>query len=171
MQAENNDRWYAVHTQSRKEKLALNHLERQGFDSFCPYHRVSKRSGKKYSDTLLPFFPNYLFVRMDLAQDRWRSVNGTVGVRRLVQFGGSGAPDPMPVGLVERFQELSVGNGEISFTQNLSPGDRVRISEGPFAEMYGTLVRADGLERVTILLNILSGETKVELDRRSLVRV
>ncbi|GAB5488634.1 MAG: transcription/translation regulatory transformer protein RfaH [Parasphingorhabdus sp.] len=168
MQNEGEYRWYVAHTQSQKEKLALLHLERQGFTSFFPCQNISKRYGKKYRVVSRPFFPNYIFVHLNLARDRWRSINGTIGVRQLVQFGGEGMPAPAPIGFVERLQEMNHENGELDLVDDFSPGDRVRISGGPFAELHGTLLKVDSLERVTILMKFLSGETKVGLERRFL---
>jgi transcription antitermination factor NusG len=42
------------------------------------------RHARKVRAALGAYFPAYLFVRFDLTKDRWRSVNGTLGVSRLV---------------------------------------------------------------------------------------
>lgn len=163
-------RWYAVQTRPRSEALALRHLENQGFEAYCPRLRRIKRIGRNKVATLDPFFPGYLFVSMDLERQRWRSVNGTIGVLRLVGFGNSdgGRPAPLPLGLVERFRDLSHGD-ELRFEERLSPGDAVRVTAGPFAELCGVLESAGDVERVTILLDILSKSTRVKISRDMLI--
>lgn len=165
-------RWYVVQTQPRREELAVRHLRNQQFDVFCPLRRQAKRVGRHTKTVLAPFFPAYLFVRLGLERDRWRSINGTVGVLRLVSFGArsSGWPAAMPNGLVEQFQRMSAaGEGELRFDDPLKPGDEVRIMRGPFEQLCGTFESAQDHERVTVLLQILSGEIKVRLSRDMLI--
>ena len=71
--------------------------------------------------------------------------------------------------MVERLQELSTPDGELSFDERLVPGDRVRIAGGPFDALCGILERAGEADRVTILLEILSRKTRVEMDRGRLI--
>lgn len=163
-------RWYAVQTQPRREALALQHLKNQQFDAFCPLRRGLEQVGRHKSMGLLPLFPGYVFTRLDLERQRWRSVNGTIGVLRIVSFGERGSrPTALPDGLIEHLQALSAETGEIKFRDELAPGDAVRIVGGPFDQLCGTLESAGELERVTILLDILSKATRVQVSRGMLI--
>lgn len=163
-------RWYAVQAQPRREALALRHLRNQQFEAFCPFQRRSS-VGRSRSAGPTAFFPGYLFVQLDLEHQRWRSVNGTIGVIRLVGSGTNGSlyPIPLPEGLVEHFQHLSAETGELRLEEQLSPGDKVRVVGGPLADVCGILQSSGELERVTILLSILSKETKVRVPRDMLI--
>ena len=160
-------RWYVVQTQPRKERLAEHHLRNQDFETFCPVSKRTRRRGSRAQSVLASFFPGYLFVELDVGRQRWRSVNGTIGVIRLVSFGASpGAlPAPLPEGLVERLRQMSGADGELSFDDRLARGDRVRVMNGPFETLCGTLESAGDKERVTVLLEWLSKETRVEIER------
>ena len=164
-------RWYVAQTKPRAEALALTHLGNQNFSAFSPMRTRVRRLRGRTIHARTSFFPGYVFVRLDLERQRWRSVNGTIGVTRLVGFGerNHGQPAPLPPGLVERLQELSGADGELRFEEQFSPGDTVRIMGGPFDQLIGTLESAGDLERVTILLDILSKETRVRLSRDMLV--
>jgi len=115
----------------------------------------------------LPFFPGYMFVLLDLDRDRWRAVNGTMGVRTLVMQGEK--PLPCPVGLVEKLQSFSDENGIFNAAFDLKMGDAVRIVNGPFADAIGKLARLDGAGRVRILLQIMRAEITVIVDARAVV--
>jgi transcriptional antiterminator RfaH len=147
--------------------LALQHLGNQKFETFCPLRRIEKRVGKRVVTGLAPFFPSYVFVRFDPAAARWRSINGTIGVLRLVSFGNE--PAAMPRGLVERLLELSGPDGELGFDEHLQAGDTVRIVGGPFDALCGQLVTEAPRKRVTILLDLLSGATRVDVERARLI--
>jgi transcriptional antiterminator RfaH len=160
-------RWYVVQAQPRREQLALVHLGRQNFETFCPTRIKVSRSGHKLVKGRVPFFPGYLFVSLDLDSERWRSINGTIGVMRLVGFGSGGRPAPVPHGFVERLLELEDGNCPTEDT--LRAGDRVRVIGGPLDDLCGVLDEANQHERVTILLSLLGTATRVTLRRGSLI--
>lgn len=161
-------RWYAVQAQPRREQLALSHLERQGFASFCPFVTKLRKSRCARAATRAPFFPGYLFVDLDLEQERWRSINGTIGVMRLVGFSSSGRPAPLPRGFVEALQELTI-SGAGQAVDELNIGDRIRVIGGPFDDLCGVLETSAEQERVTILLSLLGQEARVSLRRGSLI--
>ena len=161
-------RWFAVQTQPRKERLALHHLRNQSFETFCPLRRTSRRVGGRNLTMLEPFFPSYAFVRLDMTRDRWRSVNGTIGVARLISFGPE--PAAVPDWLVERFRTLCDDDGELAFDEDLHAGEKVKIIGGPLDTLCGQLITAEPRKRVTVLLELLSGATRVNVARERLVR-
>jgi transcription elongation factor/antiterminator RfaH len=160
-------RWYAAQVQPRKEQLALAHLARQRFVTYCPIIKRTKRLRKQSVSAAEPLFPGYVFVALDCEREPWRSVNGTIGVLRLVSFGMQ--PAAMPRGFVEQLQNLAGGDGHVQFDEALRPGDGVRIVGGPFDGLCGSLASSSGRERVTVLLQMLAGETKVTMPRSSLI--
>lgn len=158
--------WYAAQTQVRKERLAMTHLARQSLVAQCPLVRRPRRVAGRVQNTLEPLFPGYVFVSLDCDLERWRSVDGTIGVTRLVRFGLR--PAPLPDGFVEQICALG-DTGEAVFEVGLGEGDRVRIVGGAFDELCGTLLTADARRRVTVLLQLLSGDIKVTLPRERLL--
>ena len=55
------------------------------------------------------------------------------------------------------------------FDDRFAPGDRVRIMDGPFEDLCGTLESAGDKERVIILLEFLARKTRVEIERGRLI--
>ena len=78
------ERWYVAMTAPRKERIAEINLANQGFRAFLPRQLATRRHADKFRTALAPVFPRYLFVIVDLERARWRSVNGTIGVQRLI---------------------------------------------------------------------------------------
>ena len=159
-------RWYVAAVQPGREDAAEAHLARQGFVSFAPRRLKTVKHARRLSERKVPLFPGYVFVSLDLDIHRWRSVNGTFGVRSLVTAGDR--PSPVPRGLVESFIELTNGSGIMNPASDLAPGQRVQVLTGPFADFIGTIERLDGKDRVRVLLGLLNGESPVTLDRRML---
>lgn len=160
--------WYVVQAQPRKEKLALAHLERQGFSCFLPLVKRPLKKAGKATFALNPFFPGYLFVAFDKDRDRWRSINGTIGVIRLVSFGEQ--PTALPEGFVEALMGKVGAEDDCPLTADLTAGAPVRIIGGIFDDLTGTLLSSRPQERVIVLLDLLSGPRRVSLPGNQLIR-
>ena len=104
-----------------------------------------------------------MFIALDLHRDRWRSVNGTFGVDRLLMRAGE--PEPVPYGLVEQLSEAAAADGVVRCGPALKQGQNIRVTAGPFAELMGTLDQLDDQGRVRVLLDILGGKIRVVLSR------
>ena len=163
------DRWYAVHTLPHREFGAAKQLEFQGYASFLPTHRKTVRHARRFRTVHAAFFPRYLFVRMNLARDRWRAVNGTFGVSGLVMAGEF--PAPVPQGIVEALNGLVDPHGVLSFSGLMQPGQTVRFLTGPFADRIGELIHADDKNRVHVLLDVMGVKTTVRVTTQALVPV
>jgi transcriptional antiterminator RfaH len=161
------ERWYVVHTLPHREMHAERQLVAQGFRTFLPRYGKTVRHARKLRTVNAPFFPRYLFVAFDLEHDRWRSVNGTFGVARLMMANES--PIPVPRGVVESLAVSCGANGHLQLGKTLNLGDRVRVLSGPFADLVGGLTRVDGSGRVQILLRLLGGEVPVSIEREALM--
>jgi transcriptional antiterminator RfaH len=154
-------------TQPRREAFAREQLERQGFRCFLPLLRRTVRHARKVETRLSALFPRYAFLVLDLGRDRWRSVNGTSGVVRLLMEGER--PRPVPEGVVESLLASVDDAGAVSFGRELRPGDRVRILTGPLADRLATVARLDEKGRVALLLEILGAERPVVMGRGDLL--
>ncbi|MER9926265.1 transcription antiterminator NusG [Mesorhizobium sp. M0048] len=162
-------RWYAASVFPGKEHVAERHLRIQGFQPFVPRCEKTVRHARRLETRVAAYFPGYMFIALDVALQRWRSINGTFGVRSLVMQGDR--PLPVPSGLVERFIALTRRHGLLDFSGGLSAGASVRILSGPFVEMIGRLDRLDPAGRARVLVAIMNGEIPVDLDTRDLVAI
>ena len=154
-------RWYVAQTQPYAEGRALANLEKQSFPTFCPRVRKSRRHARRFESVLVPLFPRYIFVQLDLSCDRWRSVRSTRGVARMIMQGE--APQPVAPGVVEVLRKRTSVDGSVDFTHRLNIGQSVRIAHGPFADLIGTLEHLDSAGRVRVLLSLLGRSVSVAL--------
>ena len=162
-------RWYAVRSHPRKEVLADQQLARQGFRTFLPTYRKVSQRPTRVETVDAPFFPGYLFVHFGTEVDRWRSVNSTVGVQRIVSFGDT--PAPAPRGLVEGMIESASDNGLLQFNEDLKPGEQIRLIGGPLNGHLGVFVGASEGDRVSILMTMLAREVSARVPRAQVMRV
>lgn len=157
--------WYVISTKPGCENTAETNLARQGFTTWTPSQVRVVRHARRRLEKRVPFFPGYLFVQLDVGRQRWRSVNGTFGVRCLITQGER--PLPCPQGLIEELQRLSESDRILSAA--IESGDAVRIVSGPMAELIGSLVHLDSAGRARVLLKLLNSEVAVTLDAARLI--
>jgi transcription antitermination factor NusG len=157
------ERWFVVQTLHHREKLARLHLTAQCFRSFLPSFRKTVRHARQWREVVAPVFPGYIFVALDPERDRWRSINGTFSVARLVC--AHGRPTPVPAGVVEALLATVDETGLVRFDGGLRPGQPVRVLAGPFAQIHGVLERLDGKGRVRVLLKIMGCQAPITIDQ------
>jgi len=160
------ERWYVAQTLHHREKLAQLHLQAQGFRSFFPRFRRTARHARKLREVVAPIFAGYVFIILDAERDRWRSINGTLGVARLLT--ALEQPIPVPAGIVEALVGAIDSSGLVDLGRDLSQGQSVRVIAGPFAGGLGVLERLDSRSRVRVLLNIMGSQAPLTIDQSEL---
>ncbi len=154
--------WYVAYTQPKAEAKAKVNLEQQGFNVYLPCLHATRRHARRVTTVIRPFFPNYLFVSIDPRFDRWRSVNGTYGVRHLITQGTQ--PLPVPEGIVESIQSMEDQAGYISLhPPAFTLGQTLEIREGPMALHVGVFQRMSEKERVVLLIELLGRQVSVKV--------
>ena len=155
--------WYVVNTKSREETKALFNLKRQGFNTYLPQYKKTRRHARRTDTILAPLFPKYLFVEFDLDLENWSCINSTFGVSRLIKFGSM--PTPVPSELVEEIQARENEEGLVSLNRYLKikQGDEVTIITGAFSEHTGIFECQDDDARIIILLSLMGRDVRVRL--------
>ena len=163
--------WYAMRSKPNKEEFLAGQLEAYGVEVFFPRLRttpVNPRSRK-----VRPFFPNYLFVHVDLDEVNVSILRWMPGASSLVSFDGEPAsvPDPLIAALERQLDLLNAAARQQ--TNDLKPGDLVAIVDGPFAGYEAIFdARLSGQDRVRVLLNFLQArQVPVDLQSRQIRRV
>ena len=155
------ERWYIARTLPQRELQAAKQLANQDFRAFVPRYWKNRRHARRVETISAPLFPRYIFIILDRSRDRWRSINGTLGVERLLIQGGG--PQPVPHGVVERLVESADAEGNIDFHHQLRKGQTIKVMAGPFAELVGQLEWLDDRGRVRVLLELMGGTVRVTL--------
>ena len=155
------NQWFLVQTKPKQEVRALENLERQGLNTFCPQILVEKLSRGKRKISKEVLFPNYLFVNFDQALVSALSINHTRGVSKLVSFGSY--PTQIPERLIQQLQERVNHNNSNPISNLPEPGDRLQVLEGPFRGLNAIFSQVDGDSRAVVLITILSQKVKAVL--------
>jgi transcriptional antiterminator RfaH len=157
-------RWYVVQTQVNGEAKAADNLRRQGYEVYLPRYLKRRRHARKVDFAAKPLFPRYMFVAIDIATQRWRSVQSTIGVSRLVTNGDAPAAVPEGVVCTLRAREDAKGFVKMDAVPAFAPGDKIRVLAGTFMDSAGLFNAMADHDRVSILLDMLGRKVRVLLD-------
>jgi len=156
--------WYVVQTQVNAEARAARNLIRQGFEIYLPRYLKRRSHARKIEKVAAPLFPRYMFVRVDIATQRWRSIQSTFGVSCIVSNGADPAPVAGKVLHLLRAKEDESGFIRIDQRPSFATGQKVRVLTGAFADIIGLFDGLGDRERVAILLDLLGQKVRVSID-------
>lgn len=156
--------WYAAFTQPNSELRCAMHLRNQGFPAYLPRLLRRRNHARRIEQIAVPLFPRYIFVGIDLGRQRWRSVNGTVGVSHLISHGER--PTRVDDRIIEAIAAREGADGfvRLSKIQSFKPGQSVRVICGAFAEQFGLYEGMSDQDRVRILLDLLGRKVRVTIE-------
>jgi transcriptional antiterminator RfaH len=163
--------WFAVVTKPRQEQIALQNLQRQGFECFLPMaENPYQRRSKKQQKIIEPLFPRYLFINAIAETQNLAPVRSTKGVISLVRFGTELAVIPAQI-INAIKQSISADTGLIKIEPvPITPGDTVRVFDGPLSGLNGIVQEKNSERRAILLIEILGRPTRVEVDALTLQR-
>jgi transcriptional antiterminator RfaH len=155
--------WYLFQSKTRKEDLVCEQLRMREIEIFFPSIHVKPVNPR--ARKVKPYFPGYVFGRVDLSEVGRSILDWIPGVVGLVSFGGEPAavPDELVTTLRQHVEIINASNG--NKTEKYRPGDVVAIRGGPFAGYEAIFdVHLPGRDRVEVLLKLLRGnQIRVEL--------
>ena len=164
--------WYAIHTYAGYEDAVARYL-RQRVDSLAINDKIFKiivpketkiriRRGKRetFDDKL---YPGYVLVNMIMEPDSWYVVRNTP---RVTGFVGSDATDPTPLSYEEVESLMArMDDNEPEFKIDISIGETVKITDGPFKDYDGKVAEIDNEKgRIKVMVPVFGRDTAVELD-------
>lgn len=185
-------KWYIVQCIRGSDKQAIEAFDRYRIETYYPktqeLRQVPKRqmsaSQRRSGITIqkpmiVPLFPRYLFIHLDLRMPEYHEVFELSGVGGLTCRGG------MPVYMADaaiaklRSEENNgIVPGNVSMRMLFEVGERVTVTSGPFYSFPGIVVKSldipiDRLEahtRIRICIDVFGHATPVSLEHWQVAR-
>ncbi|MCL5274006.1 MAG: transcription termination/antitermination protein NusG [Chloroflexi bacterium] len=163
--------WYVVHCYSGYENKVKHNLEQRieamGVSNLIDEvvvpteEEMEVRDGKRRT-VEKRVFPGYILVHMKLDERALNVVRATNGVTRFVGMGNRPTPlTQAEVNQIMRRMEAEAPKLRVNFRTS----QKVRITDGPFADFMGMVDKIDTERaKVTVLVSFFGRETPVELD-------
>lgn len=163
--------WYVVNTYSGHENKVKEKLEMRassmGMEDYILRVVVpeQKEIDEKGKEKVKKMFPGYILVEMIMTDEAWFVVRNTPGVTGFIGSSGKGAkPFPLTPSEVDHILG-SMGMSRLDISKELEIGSTVKVIDGPFENMYGT-IKSVSLEnaKLEVSLDLFGQETIVELE-------
>jgi transcriptional antiterminator NusG len=164
-------KWYVIHCYSGYEnkvrhaieqRIETMGMENKIFDVVVPTEEQIEIKDGKRRTVERRVFPGYILVQMLLDEDSWYVVRNTPGVTGFVGMGNK--PTPLredEVAQIMKRMEADAPVVKVTF----KAGQKVRIVDGPFNDIIGTVEEIDvDRAKVRVLVSFFGRETPVELD-------
>ena len=161
--------WYAIYTKPKREEMVAGSLTQAGIEVYNPKMKARKYMRGGYRDVVEPLFPCYVFARFNPEASLWM-IRYTRGVKKVVS--STDTPWPVAVELIDLIRSREDDNGIITLKYDAyRVGDAVKVANGPFAGLTGIFERPmKGNERVMLLLNAVTYQARVVVERASLMK-
>jgi transcriptional antiterminator RfaH len=156
--------WLLLQVKPRQELRALENLERQKGECYCPQVKVEKLSRGKRILVEEALFPGYLFINAQPEQNglTYTSIRSSRGVSKIVGFGAE--PAKIPETLIQEIKLLEQGGAALAKAEGLAQaGEQIDILEGPFTGLQAIYSHADGQQRSIVLISLLHQQAPASL--------
>ena len=158
------DKWLVAYTKPRLEKVALENLERQGFEVYLPLYKKFKNTETGAVPFFEPLFPRYILFRPSKTEQSIETVRNTKGISHVVRFGYE--PGLLGQVIVDTIRSLEASQNLATPEEmhNLKIGQKVRINYVTLSNLEG-LVQKVSKKRVEVLLEILGRQIVLKIDQ------
>ena len=156
--------WLLLQVKPKQEARALENLQRQGGECYCPKILIEKLSRGKRIEVEEALFPGYLFINAQPEQNglTYTSIRSSRGVSKIVGFGAE--PIKVPETLIEQIKYREQADSMGFIAKDLpQPGDSINILQGPFKGLKAVFSHTDGMQRSIVLINLLNQQTPTSL--------
>jgi transcription antitermination factor NusG len=160
--AEQDLRWYALHTRARHERVVEHRLREQGMETFLPTVRETHRWSDRKKTVEVPLFSCYVFIRCALnSEDRTQvyrvdSALGFVGTRGT----GVSIPDEQ----IESIRAVLSQTAPWRSHPFLKVGQRVRVCGGAMDGVEGVFLSENGDRSLVISVDVIQRSLAVRID-------
>lgn len=146
--------WHLVYTKPHQETPVNRLLQQIGWETFLPGVIVERGYGR--GQRLDPFFPQYIFLHVDMNSVQARQISYMTGIRNVVAF--DGVPLVVPADVLDEIR-----NGyEEYLRRKTDADDSESAAESPAFDSRATRIRAlfrpglTGAQRSQLLLHVLA---------------
>ena len=166
--------WYVVNTYSGHENKVKEKLEMRAesmdmqdyiFRVVIPEEKVIEDKDGVRKEKVKKMFPGYILVEMVMTDEAWYVVRNTPGVTGFIGSSGKGAkPTPLQPYEVDKILG-NMGISRMDVDTDLVEGATVKIVDGPFNGMFGTVESIDlPNQKVMLVVDLFGQETSVEVE-------
>ncbi len=157
--------WFCLVTNPKCERRAEAGLRELGVTTYQPWGRIWSRPKRATGVVmrLRPVFPRYLFVDLAEGREPWFGIRRCDGVAGVVSAAGAPLrlpePEVLSIWAMETNSLLDFNADPTVRAGEYQLGDQVRLTEGPFAGLMGTVRKTDDGREVEVEMLMFNRHT------------
>jgi transcription antitermination factor NusG len=162
------EKWYALYTRPRAEKLVFQRLVEQSIETFLPLQKTYRMWSDRKKLIEKPLLSSYIFVKT--INKNFPRVYKTNGVVKFVSF--EGQPVSIPQNQIDNLRLLINSDAEIEVSSDkFAPGDNVVVINGSLIGLTGELIKIGSKNRVVVRIDRLDQNLILKIPKGFLKKV
>jgi len=146
------DKWYALYTRPRAEKLVYQRLVETGIETFLPIQKTYRKWSDRKKLIEKPLLSSYIFVKT--IRKNFPIIFNTNGVVKFISF--EGQPVSIPQNQIDNLKLLINSDADIEVTsEKFAAGDNVEVISGSLIGLTGELIKIGNRNRVVVRIDRL----------------
>jgi hypothetical protein len=151
-------RWFVLYTKARQEKALARELLAYRVPFYLPLVKKTSLARGRRRTSFVPLFGGDVFL-YGTEEERVRSLT-TNRISRILPVDDS----EQFVHDLQQIERLIAANVPLTVESRMGPGQRVRVRQGAFAGVEGTVLKRRGETRLLVSIDFLQQGASVEID-------
>ena len=162
------EKWYALYTRPRAEKLVYQRLVEAGIETFLPLQRTYRMWSDRKKLVEKPLLSSYVFVKTN--NKNFPKVYKTNGVVKFISF--EGQPVSIPQRQIDNLRLLINSDADIEVSSDkFATGDNVEVINGSLIGLTGELIKIGSKNRVIVRIDRLDQNLILKIPKAFLRKV
>ncbi len=159
--------WFALYTKPRSEFKAAEQIQSAGVQYYLPSITKVKQWSDRKKKITEPLLRGYIFIFAN-EKERIISLEQYSVVRCISE---RGRPSKIPEWQIDNLKKMLSTESDVLVKEGLVPGVRIRIKEGPFEGVIGTLQESDNEKTLAVTIDLLNRSVVAHLSKESIIEI
>ncbi|MGE5681387.1 MAG: UpxY family transcription antiterminator [Bacillota bacterium] len=159
--------WFALYTKPKHEFKAAEQLSDTGIEYYLPAIIKIKQWSDRKKKISEPLIRGYIFIKAN-EKERILALQQSAMVR-CVTFNGK--PATIPDWQIENLKIMLSTNEDVSLTEVIQSGTKVKIISGPFEGVIGVVNETSAGKTLSISIDLLKRSVTATLPVESVIRL
>ena len=153
------EKWIAVYTKSRHEKVVIQELENKNIEAYCPIFKERRQWSDRKRWVEFPLFRSYVFAKIELKNSLY--VLQAMGVHHIIKFQGN--ISIIPNEIIQNIKSMIDGGFTVEQAEYFVKGDEVIVVDGPLKGMDGIVVKIKNENKLVLKVAAIQQAIAVQI--------
>ena len=153
------EKWIAVYTKSRHEKVVIQELENKNIEAYCPIFKERRQWSDRKRWVEFPLFRSYVFAKIELKNSIY--ILQTMGVHHIIKFQGN--ISIIPNEIIQNIKSMIDGGFTVEQVEYFVKGDEVKVVDGPLKGMEGIIVKIKNENKLVLKVATIQQAIAVQI--------